>query len=91
MSIPDWYYNESRSRDLRASRDYKKAVFETIINIRRDLENGANETTIQNQLKNCPYVLGGGYRLGHGTFIYPEFLLPPEYRVDWLVASGSSA
>ena len=91
MGIPAWFREENEQNLVSASHEMRQRVLETIVAIDEKLKHDGNETDIQNLLKTVPEILGGGYRLGHGTYAFSETALPPEYRLDWLVASGNSA
>lgn len=90
MNIPDWFREEHEKNLVSASHEAKSRVLENIMAIREKLKQGAGETEIQNLLKSVPHTIGGGYRLGHGAYGFPEIPFPAEYRADWLVASGNS-
>lgn len=90
MSIPDWFRKEHEGNLVSASREVKSNVLQTIGEISMKLKGGAGETEIQRLLKAEPHIIGGAYRLGHGTYAFSEVTFPPEYRADWLIASGHS-
>jgi len=90
MSIPEWFWSENSSFDISANRERKPRAIEGLKKVMLVLAQGGGETEVQSILKEYPELLGGGYRTGHGTWGFPEFSFPPEYRADWLVASGSS-
>ena len=90
MNIPDWFRKEHEKYLVSASHEAKLRVLKNIFAIVEKLKNGAGETEIQNLLKSVPHTIGGRYRLGHGTYAFPEIAFPAEYRADWLVASGHS-
>jgi len=90
MSIPDWFRNDYREKNIEFRPCSGREVLDQIEALEKQIKEGASESDIQACLKLNPFLLSGAYRSGHGTYAFFEKRLGNMYVIDWVIANGHS-
>ncbi|MBI4292924.1 MAG: hypothetical protein HY661_15745 [Betaproteobacteria bacterium] len=78
--IPEWFRQENEKANIwNPPFDYSVAEVE-LSEFAAGLNNGWIESDVQTFLKSRPYLFGGLYRHGHGTYVFSELKFGGKYH-----------